>query len=84
MAHLYLANAIAHYSFSSQPLFKVSAQEKSLHRLTDEEIDKIKKERPGGYSETEVRITITAVKFQYGLKFPFQFGNINHNHVNAV
>jgi len=37
-----------------QPLFKVSAQEKSLHRLSDEDVNKIKKERPGGYSETEL------------------------------
>ena len=40
-----------------QPLFKVSAQEKSLNRLTDKEIDKIKKDRPGGYSETEVGLS---------------------------
>ena len=40
-----------------QPLFKVSAQEKSLHRLSDEEIDKIKTDRPGGFSETEVQFT---------------------------
>lgn len=42
------------YLPSPQPLFKVSAQEKSLNVLSDMEIDKIKKERPGGYSETEV------------------------------
>ena len=40
--------------FLRQPLFKVSAQEKSLNTLTDEEIDKIKKERLEGYSETQV------------------------------
>lgn len=40
-----------------QPLFKVSAQEKSLHPLSDEDIDKIKKavqKRDDGLSETEV------------------------------
>lgn len=42
------------YLPSPQPLFKVSAQEKSLNVLSDMEIDKIKAERPGGYSETEV------------------------------
>lgn len=40
-----------------QPLFKVSAQEKSLHPLSDEDIDKIKKavqKRDDGLSETEI------------------------------
>lgn len=36
-----------------QPLFKVSAQDTSLRKLSDKEIDMIKTERPGGFSETE-------------------------------
>ena len=45
------------YLINFQPLFKVSAQEKSLHPLSDEDIDKIKKavqKRDDGLSETEV------------------------------
>lgn len=49
-----------------QPLFKVSAQEKSLHVLSDSDIDKIKKavqERPGGgYSETELEALLQPYK----------------------
>lgn len=37
-----------------QPLFKVSAQGKSLHSLSDDEIDTLKKERRGDFSETQV------------------------------
>ncbi|KAL9975258.1 hypothetical protein ACROYT_G012400 [Oculina patagonica] len=45
-----------------QPLFKVSAQEKSLNKLNDKEIDKIKKDRPGGYSETEMEAFLQGYK----------------------
>ena len=55
-----LENRIPIFNFfliNFQPLFKVSAQEKSLHPLSDEDIDKIKKavqKRDDGLSETEV------------------------------
>lgn len=45
-----------------QPLFKVSAQEKSLNVLSDKEIDKIKAGRPGGYSETELETFFQSFK----------------------
>ena len=52
-----IAQEVQCFVYFFQPLFKVSAQEKSLNRLTDKEIDKIKKDRPGGYSETEVLLS---------------------------
>lgn len=55
--HFLLELLIICYLINFQPLFKVSAQEKSLHPLSDEDMDKIKKavqNRDDGLSETEV------------------------------
>ena len=44
-----------------QPLFKVSAQDKSLRTLSDDELDTLKEKRSRGFSETQV------VSFSHGV-----------------